>query len=89
MRLLLGFEAPDSGTVTYDGRELATLDPREVRRQIGVVLQHSELMPSDIFNNIVGFAPFLTMDDAWRAARMAGLEDDIRADAHGHAHPGR
>ena len=78
MRLLLGFESPDSGTVTYDGRELATLDPREVRRQIGVVLQHSELMPSDIFNNIVGFAPFLTMDDAWRAARMAGLEDDIR-----------
>ena len=79
MRLLLGFESPDSGTVTYDGRELATLDSREVRRQIGTVLQHSELMPSDIFNNIVGFAPFLTMDDAWRAARMAGLEDDIRA----------
>jgi ABC-type bacteriocin/lantibiotic exporter with double-glycine peptidase domain len=78
MRLLLGFEAPDSGTVTYDGRELATLDPREVRRQIGVVLQHSELMPSDLFNNIVGFAPYLNMDDAWRAARLAGLEDDIR-----------
>jgi len=78
MRLLLGFEAPDSGTVTYDGRELATLDPREVRRQIGVVLQHSQLMPSDIFTNIVGFAPFLSMHDAWRAARLAGLEDDIR-----------
>ena len=41
MRLLLGFETPDSGTVTYDGRELATLDLREVRRQIGVVLQHA------------------------------------------------
>ena len=78
MRLLLGFEAPDSGSVTYDGRELATLDLREVRRQIGVVLQHAQLMPSDIFNNIVGSAPFLTMDDAWRAARLAGLEDDIR-----------
>jgi ABC-type bacteriocin/lantibiotic exporter with double-glycine peptidase domain len=78
MRLLLGFEAPDSGTVTYDGRELATLDPRDVRRQIGVVLQHAQLMPSDIFNNIVGFAPFLSVDDAWQAARMAGLEDDIR-----------
>ena len=57
MRLLLGFETPDSGTVTYDGRELATLDLRDVRRQIGVVLQHAELMPSDIFSNIVGFAP--------------------------------
>ena len=79
MRLLLGFETPDSGTVTYDGRELATLDLREVRRQIGVVLQHAQLMPSDIFSNIVGFAPLLTMDDAWQAARLAGLEDDIRA----------
>ncbi len=36
-------------------------------------------MPSDIFSNIVGFAPSLTMDDAWQAARLAGLEDDIRA----------
>src|SRR5262249_13711753 len=59
MRLLLGFETPDSGTVTYDGRELATLDLRDVRRQIGVVLQHAQLTPSDIFSNIVGFAPFL------------------------------
>ncbi|MHB1561299.1 MAG: NHLP bacteriocin export ABC transporter permease/ATPase subunit, partial [Isosphaeraceae bacterium] len=79
MRLLLGFETPDSGAVTYDGRELATLDLREVRRQIGVVLQHAELMPSDIFSNIVGFAPSLGLDDAWHAARLAGLEDDIRA----------
>ena len=78
MRLLLGFETPDAGTVTYDGRELSTLDLREVRRQIGVVLQHAQLMPGDIFNNIVGFAPDLTMEDAWHAAKLAGLEEDIR-----------
>jgi ATP-binding cassette subfamily C protein len=78
MRLLLGFETADSGTVTYDGRELATLDLREVRRQVGVVLQHGKLMPTDVFSNIVGFAPFLNMEDAWQAARLAGLEDDIR-----------
>jgi len=78
VRLLLGFEVPDSGTVTYDGRELPTLDVRDLRRQIGVVLQNAHLMPSDIFSNIVGFAPYLNMDDAWQAARLAGLEDDIR-----------
>ena len=71
--------SPDSGTVTYDGRELATLDLREVRRQIGVVLQHAQLMPSDIYSNIVGFAPILGVEDAWLAARLAGLEEDIRA----------
>jgi NHLM bacteriocin system ABC transporter peptidase/ATP-binding protein/NHLM bacteriocin system ABC transporter ATP-binding protein len=79
IRLLLGFEKPDAGTVTYDGRELATLDLRDVRRQIGVVLQQAELMPSDIFSNIVGFAPTSSLEEAWLAARLAGLEDDIRA----------
>ena len=77
LRLLLGFESPDAGTVTYDGRELSTLDLREVRRQIGVVLQNAQLLPGDIFNNIVGFASDLTMEDAWKAARLAGLEEDI------------
>ncbi len=78
MRLLLGFEAPDAGSVTYDGRELATLDLREVRRQIGVVLQQAQLLPTDILGNIIGFAPLLTVEDAWAAAQMAGLEEDIR-----------
>jgi ATP-binding cassette subfamily C protein len=78
MRLLLGFETPDAGAVTYDGRELATLDLRDVRRQIGVVLQQAELLSTDILGNIVGFAPLLNADDAWEAARLAGLDEDIR-----------
>ncbi len=78
MRLLLGFETPDAGSVTYDGRELATLDLRDVRRQIGVVLQQAQLLATDIVGNIIGFAPLLKMDDAWEAARLAGLEEDIR-----------
>jgi NHLM bacteriocin system ABC transporter peptidase/ATP-binding protein/NHLM bacteriocin system ABC transporter ATP-binding protein len=78
MRLLLGFETPDAGSVTYDGRELATLDLRDIRRQIGVVLQQAQLLSTDILGNIVGFAPLLSVDDAWEAARLAGLEDDIR-----------
>lgn len=78
LRLLLGFESSESGTVFYDGKDLQTLDPREVRRQIGVVLQSSKLIPGDIFRNIVGESS-LTLEDAWRAAEMAGLADDIRA----------
>jgi ABC-type bacteriocin/lantibiotic exporter with double-glycine peptidase domain len=49
-----------------------------VRRQFGVVLQNSRLLPGDLFSNIVGSGP-LTLEDAWEAARQAGLEDDIRA----------
>lgn len=36
------------------------------------------MMAGDIFTNIVG-ASTLTVDDAWEAARLAGLADDIKA----------
>jgi ATP-binding cassette subfamily C protein len=78
MRLLLGFERPLSGVVEYDGKDLWEFDLTAVRRQIGVVLQNSLLMPGDLFGNIAGARP-LTIDDVWKAARLAGLEDEIRA----------
>jgi NHLM bacteriocin system ABC transporter ATP-binding protein len=77
LRLLLGFEQPESGAIRYDGLDLAGLDVQAVRRQIGVVLQNGKLMPGDIFENIIGSGSF-TLDDAWEAARKAGLEDDIQ-----------
>lgn len=80
MRLLLGFEAPESGTIYYDGLDLSKVDILEVRRQIGVVLQNALIMPGSIYQNIIGAgASGLTIDDAWEAARMAGCEEDIRA----------
>lgn len=77
LRMLLGFETPDSGGVFYDGQDLTGLDIRSVRRQIGVVLQNGNVMSGDIFTNIIG-ASSLTLDDAWLAARRAGLDADIR-----------
>ncbi len=78
LRLLLGFEKPDRGAVYFDGYDLASVDVASVRRQCSVVLQHSKLLAGDLFTNIVGASP-LTLDDAWRAADLAGLADDISA----------
>jgi NHLM bacteriocin system ABC transporter ATP-binding protein len=78
LRLLLGFEKPESGTIFYDSQELSSLDLREVRQQIGVVLQSSKLMPTDIYRNIIGSQTNLTVNDAWEGARMAGLDRDIK-----------
>ena len=75
-RVLLGFEQPDTGVVHYDNHALDNVDIRELRRQIGVVLQNGQIMAGDIFTNIVG-SRSLTLDDAWRAAAMAGLAQDI------------
>jgi ATP-binding cassette subfamily C protein len=77
-RLLLGFEKPESGQIYYDQQDLENVDIRAVRRQLGVVLQSGQLMYGSIFDNIVAANPGLTMDDAWQAARMAGMEDDIK-----------
>ncbi len=77
MRLMLGFEQPTSGSIYYDGQDLSTLDLRLVRQQIGVVLQISRVMPTDMWRNITG-ATARTIDDAWWAAERAGLADDIR-----------
>jgi NHLM bacteriocin system ABC transporter ATP-binding protein len=76
-RLLLGFELPQSGAIYFDGQDLAGLDKVAVRRQIGVVLQHGQLQAGDIYTNIVG-ASRLSMDDAWEAVKMAGMEEDLR-----------
>ena len=76
IKLILGFHPPSSGSVLLDGKDLANLDVRSVRRQIGAVLQGSELLPSSILFNIVGTTK-RTLDDAWLAARRACIADDI------------
>jgi NHLM bacteriocin system ABC transporter ATP-binding protein len=78
LRLLLGFEKPTSGSIYFDGQDVAGLALQSVRRQIGVVLQSGRPMAGSIFSNIVGSAN-LGIEDAWEAARAAGLEDDIKA----------
>jgi ABC-type bacteriocin/lantibiotic exporter with double-glycine peptidase domain len=71
-------QVPAAGGIFFDNQNLDDLDLRAVRRQMGVVLQHSQLMPGDIFTNIVG-ASLLNIDDAWEAARFCGLEEDVKA----------
>ena len=78
MRLLLGFETPQRGAVYYDGRDMAGLDLKSLRRRMGVVMQDGKLFQGDIYSNITISAPWLTMDDAWAAAEMAGVAEDIR-----------
>jgi ABC-type bacteriocin/lantibiotic exporter with double-glycine peptidase domain len=78
VRLLLGFEEPWSGTVAYDGADLARLDPSSVRRQIGAVLQSSRPIGRTIRECILGPR---RLDDRALASVIAacGLTDDLEA----------
>ncbi len=79
MRLLLGFETPEKGAVYYDRKNLNALDLQSLRRQMGVVTQDGSLFQGDIYSNIAVSAPGLTEEEAWAAAELAGIADDIRA----------
>ena len=79
LRLLLGFEKPERGAIYYGGQDIADMDPRSLRRVIGVCLQNGSLFAGTIFSNIVIASARATMDDAWEAAEIAGVADDIRA----------
>ena len=78
VRLLLGFEHPQGGKIYYDERPMNQINPQDIRQQIGTVLQDGKLFVGDIYSNIVICNPMLTMADAWKAAEMAGIADDIR-----------
>ena len=79
LRLMLGFETPEKGAIYFDGKDISKLDLRSLRRHMGIVTQNGSLFQGDIYSNIVISAPQLTVDDAWEAAELAGIADDIRA----------
>lgn len=78
MRLLLGFETPTKGAIYYNGQDISRADIRSLRRNIGVVLQNGALFQGDILMNITVSTPAATIGDAWEAAELAGVADDIR-----------
>ena len=78
MRLLLGFEKPERGAVFYDGKNIDRIDLKSLRTRIGTVMQSGGLFQGDIYSNITISSPGLPMADAWEAAEIAGIADDIR-----------
>ena len=79
IRLLLGFEKPETGAIYYNNNDLNDIDLPSLRKRIGTVMQDAGLFSGSIYENIVITAPQLTQEDAWEAAEAAGLAEDIRA----------
>ena len=78
LRLALGLESPLSGAVHYDGHNLERLHRRAVRDGVGMVVQDATLRPQTVLDNIIGPGDDLTIEDAWRAARLASVDNDIQ-----------
>ena len=78
VKVLLGFETPQEGTVCYDEHDTSTTNLRSLRRCIGTVLQDGKLFAGDIYSNITITSPTLSVEDAWDAAEKVGMAEDIR-----------
>ena len=76
--MLLGFEEPERGSIFYGPYAVNKVDLRSLRQSIGVVMQDGKLFLGDIASNITISNPNATLDDAWEAAEIAGIADDIR-----------
>jgi ABC-type multidrug transport system fused ATPase/permease subunit len=79
LNLLLRFQEPTSGTICINGRDIATVDPWEVRRRIGYVPQTSFLLNGTIRDNIAFGTPDPTDDQIIHAAQLAQATDFIAA----------
>ena len=77
INLILRAFAPQNGRITLDGHDLATLDPRWLRRQVSIVSQDLFLFHTTIEDNIRYSRPDATFEEVVEAARKAQIHDDI------------
>ena len=78
IRLMLGLEQPQAGSIFYDQYNLSEINLRSFRQFcISICLQDGKLIEGTILDNINFDNPLLTEEDAWEAARMAALDKDI------------
>jgi ABC-type bacteriocin/lantibiotic exporter with double-glycine peptidase domain len=79
LRLLLGFESPRSGTILYDEADLDALDLTLLRRQFGVVLQSSLLLPGTLRDNLTVSSGPLQDARLWDVLEQVSLADWVAA----------
>ena len=79
VKLILGFEQPTIGRIYCDGKDISSLDKRELRKKFGVVLQNGSLISGSIQENITITAPKTSLNRVKEVIREVGLEKDIEA----------
>lgn len=86
-RLILGLYQPTAGRIRYDGVDLASLELRSLRSQLGIVPQQPYLFGGSIRQNIALADPTLPLERVIEAAELAHIHDDILAMPMGYDTP--
>ena len=77
INLICRFYTPDAGRLEIDGEDIKQIDLKDLRRQIGVVLQEPYLFSGTIAENIAYAQPDAAMEDIITAAKAANAHEFI------------
>lgn len=78
-RLLLGLYPPEKGNITIGGVNVSAIPDHERRACIGCVEQRFSRVPGTVLDQITLSDPTITEEMAQNAAKLAGMDDAIRA----------
>ena len=84
LQLLGRFYDPTGGQILVDGHDVRTLDPTQLRQQIGIVSQDTLLFSATVAENIAFGQPDASQQDIEHAARIAQAHDFIVGMAAGY-----
>jgi subfamily B ATP-binding cassette protein MsbA len=83
-KLLLRFYDVSEGAILFDGRDLRDLPLRELRQQVGVVLQEPILFTGSVRDNLLFGRPSATEEEMIAAATAANAHEFITALPEGY-----
>ncbi|MBP2623296.1 peptidase domain-containing ABC transporter [Streptococcus oricebi] len=76
-KLIQRLYIPEAGKISIDGLDLSLVNPEQLRRQIGIVLQENFIFNGTVRENISIHLPLASMDEVVAAAKTAGAHDFI------------
>ena len=78
LRLLMGFEEAQSGSILIDGNNIQEIELSSLRKNIGIVLQNGKIMPGSIKDNITAGNPNISENDVWESLQLAGIKKEVQ-----------
>jgi ATP-binding cassette subfamily C protein LapB len=85
-KLLVGLYKPSSGAILVDGIDIRQIDPADLRRNIGVVMQESWLFSGTVKQNIAVGGNNPTDEEILQAAMVSGVHEFISEHPDGYAY---
>lgn len=82
LKLLTGLYSPSSGSIYFDGHDISTMHPVEIRQNIGVMPQEPFLFNGSLKENIELSSP-ISKEKMMELIRITGLEDLVKKSGKG------